>query len=104
MRELDGWGRTVSALDRMAKWGLFILLLSFAPAHSNQDCCLSYTKARLPRKALKGYTEQLPSEVCDIPAIIFHTASGRNACVNPNESWVKKHLLFLSQKLRKMSV
>ncbi|OWK59063.1 C-C motif chemokine 20, partial [Lonchura striata] len=93
--ELDGWGRTVSALDRMAKWGLFILLLSFAPAHSNQDCCLSYTKARLPRKALKGYTEQLPSEVCDIPAIIFHTASGRNACVNPNESWVKKHLLFL---------
>ncbi|XP_021409348.1 C-C motif chemokine 20 [Lonchura striata] len=83
---------------------LALLLWGTSEAHSNQDCCLSYTKARLPRKALKGYTEQLPSEVCDIPAIIFHTASGRNACVNPNESWVKKHLLFLSQKLRKMSV
>ncbi|XP_051637925.1 C-C motif chemokine 20 isoform X2 [Manacus candei] len=71
--------------------------------HSNHDCCLSYTKVRLPRWALKGYTEQLASEVCDIPAIIFHTNSGLKACVNPNEGWVKKHLLFLSHKLKRMS-
>lgn len=25
----------------------------------------------------------------------FHTYSGLNACVNPKEGWVKKHLLFL---------
>ncbi|RLV99159.1 hypothetical protein DV515_00010073 [Chloebia gouldiae] len=78
---------------------LALLLWGTSAALSNQDCCLSYTKARLPRKALKGYTEQLPSDVCDIPAIIFHTASGRNACVNPKEGWVKKHLLFLSAHL-----
>ncbi|XP_051637924.1 C-C motif chemokine 20 isoform X1 [Manacus candei] len=75
----------------------------YISAHSNHDCCLSYTKVRLPRWALKGYTEQLASEVCDIPAIIFHTNSGLKACVNPNEGWVKKHLLFLSHKLKRMS-
>ncbi|XP_005527169.1 C-C motif chemokine 20 [Parus major] len=82
---------------------LALLLWGTSEAQSNQDCCLSYTKVRLPRWALKGYTEQLSSEVCDIPAIIFHTASGLKACVNPKEGWVKKHLLFLSHKLRKMS-
>ncbi|XP_058699917.1 C-C motif chemokine 20 [Poecile atricapillus] len=82
---------------------LVLLLWGTSEAQSNQDCCLSYTKVRLPRWALKGYTEQLSSEVCDIPAIIFHTASGLKACVNPKEGWVKKHLLFLSHKLRKMS-
>ncbi|NXF33901.1 CCL20 protein, partial [Nyctibius bracteatus] len=76
--------------------GLLVLLLcSTSEAQSNQDCCLSYTKVRLPRWALKGYTEQLSSEVCDIHAIIFHTYGGLNACVNPKEGWVKKHLLFL---------
>ncbi|XP_051482875.1 C-C motif chemokine 20 [Apus apus] len=82
---------------------LALLLCGSSEAQSNQDCCLSYTKVRLPRWALKGYTEQLSSEVCDIHAIIFHTHSGLKACVNPKEGWVKKHLLFLSHKLRKMS-
>ncbi|KAM9009297.1 LOW QUALITY PROTEIN: C-C motif chemokine 20 [Ara ararauna] len=83
---------------------LALLLCGTSEAQSNQDCCLSYTKVRLPRWALKGYTEQLSSEVCDIHAIIFHTYSGLNACVNPKEGWVKKHLLFLSHKLKKMSM
>ncbi|KAM6414459.1 LOW QUALITY PROTEIN: C-C motif chemokine 20 [Rhynochetos jubatus] len=83
---------------------LALLLCGTSEAQSNQDCCLSYTKVRLPRWALKGYTEQLSSEVCDIHAIIFHTYSGLNACVNPKDGWVKKHLLFLSHKLKKMSM
>ncbi|NXO12701.1 CCL20 protein, partial [Oriolus oriolus] len=74
---------------------LALLLCSTAEAQSNQDCCLSYTKVRLPRQVLKGYTEQLSSEVCDIPAIIFHTSRGIKACVDPKEPWVKRHLLFL---------
>ncbi|XP_009999931.1 PREDICTED: C-C motif chemokine 20 [Chaetura pelagica] len=82
---------------------LALLLCGSSEAQSNQDCCLSYTRVRLPRWALKGYTEQLSTEVCDIHAIIFHTHSGLKVCVNPKEGWVKKHLLFLSQKLRKMS-
>ncbi|XP_009894595.1 C-C motif chemokine 20 [Dryobates pubescens] len=85
--------------------GLLVMLLcGTSKAQSNQDCCLSYTKARLPRWALKGYTEQLPGEVCDIHAIIFHTNRGLKACVNPKDAWVKKHLLFLSHKLKKMSM
>ncbi|KAM9184316.1 C-C motif chemokine 20 [Mergus octosetaceus] len=81
-----------------------LLLCSTSQAQSNQDCCLSYTKVRLPRWAIKGYTEQLSGEVCDIDAIIFHTFSGLKACVNPKDVWVKKHLLFLSHKLKKMSM
>ncbi|XP_062439102.1 C-C motif chemokine 20 [Rhea pennata] len=85
--------------------GLLVLsLCAPSQAQSNQDCCLSYSKGRLPRWAIKGYTEQLSSEVCDISAIIFHTHSGLNACVNPKEAWVKKHLLWLSHKLKRMSM
>lgn len=69
-----GWLRLNSECPRqpgsVGQWGLLTLLLSFTPAQSNRDCCLSYTKVRLPRWALKGYTEQLSSEVCDIPAIM----------------------------------
>ncbi|KAM6389085.1 LOW QUALITY PROTEIN: C-C motif chemokine 20 [Pluvialis apricaria] len=83
---------------------LALLLCGTSDAQSNQDCCLSYSKVRLPRWALKGYSEQLSSEVCDIHAIIFHTYGGLNACVNPKEGWVKRHLLFLSHKLKKMSM
>uniref|UniRef100_A0A8C8BJ40 C-C motif chemokine n=1 Tax=Otus sunia TaxID=257818 RepID=A0A8C8BJ40_9STRI len=82
----------LGSMAAWAKWVLFTLLFSFIPAQSNQDCCLSYTKVRLPRWALKGYTEQLSSEVCDIHAIIFHTYSGLNACVNPKEGWESKNL------------
>ncbi|NXC49586.1 CCL20 protein, partial [Penelope pileata] len=74
---------------------LLLLLCSTSQAQTNQDCCLSYSKVRLPRWVIKGYTEQLSSEVCDIDAIIFHTVKGLKACVNPKESWVKRHLLFL---------
>ncbi|NXH12200.1 CCL20 protein, partial [Bucco capensis] len=80
----------------LALLGLLALLLcGSSQAQSNQDCCLSYSKGRLPRWALKGYTEQLSGEVCDIDAIIFHTYRGKHACVDPKEAWVKKHLLFL---------
>ncbi|KAM9614307.1 LOW QUALITY PROTEIN: C-C motif chemokine 20 [Morphnus guianensis] len=103
VEEMAGFSSKILVLVSLL--GLLALLLcGTSEAQSNQDCCLSYTKVRLPRWALKGYTEQLSSEVCDIHAIIFHTYSGLNACVNPKEGWVKKHLLFLSHKLKKMSM
>ncbi|XP_006020797.1 C-C motif chemokine 20-like [Alligator sinensis] len=74
-----------------------------AEAQSNQDCCLSYTRAALPPWVISGYTEQSSNEVCDINAIIFHTKSGIRACTNPKAKWVKKQLLFLSKRLKKMS-
>ncbi|XP_074860435.1 C-C motif chemokine 20-like [Carettochelys insculpta] len=85
--------------------GLLLLYLSgISEAQTNQDCCLSYSTVRLPRWVIKGYTEQLSTEVCDINAIIFHTKNGLRACANPEEAWVKKHLLWLSRKLKKMSL
>lgn len=64
------WGLDSEGHGSAVQMQLFTLLFSFAPAQSNQDCCLSYSKGRLPRWALKGYTEQLSSEVCDIHAIM----------------------------------
>ncbi|XP_066478760.1 C-C motif chemokine 20 [Tiliqua scincoides] len=79
------------------------LLLGTSEAQSNQDCCLSYNKEHLPRWAITGFTEQRSSEVCDIDAIIFHTKRGLKACANPKDRWVKRHLHWLSEKLKKMS-
>ncbi|POI26506.1 hypothetical protein CIB84_009743 [Bambusicola thoracicus] len=99
-------GLSTKSLILASLLGLLLLLLmcSTSQAQSNQDCCLSYSKVRLPRKVITGFTEQLSGEVCDIDAIIFHTIRGLKACVNPKEDWVKKHLLFLSLKLKKMSM
>ncbi|XP_067398604.1 C-C motif chemokine 20-like [Emydura macquarii macquarii] len=83
--------------------GLFYLFCT-SEAQSNQDCCLSYMRIELPRRVINGYTEQLSNEVCDISAIIFHTKSGLKACANPEDNWVKKRLLWLSKKLKKMSM
>uniref|UniRef100_A0A8C8RCQ5 C-C motif chemokine n=1 Tax=Pelusios castaneus TaxID=367368 RepID=A0A8C8RCQ5_9SAUR len=85
--------------------GLLVLYLSgTSEAQNNQDCCLSYSKVRLPRGVIRGYTEQLSTEVCDINAIIFHTKNGLKVCANPEQRWVKRHLLLLSDKLKKMSL
>ncbi|XP_042709556.1 C-C motif chemokine 20-like isoform X1 [Chrysemys picta bellii] len=81
-----------------------LCLFCTSEAQSNQDCCLSYMRTELPRRTINGYTEQLSNEVCDIGAIIFHTKGGLKACANPEDNWVKKRLLWLSKKLKKMSM
>ncbi|XP_072852106.1 C-C motif chemokine 20 [Pogona vitticeps] len=80
-----------------------LLLLSTGEAQSNRDCCLSYTKKPLPKRIIRGYMEQLSSEVCDINAVIFYTKNGFRACANPKDMWVQKHLRWLSKKLKKIS-
>ncbi|XP_042315679.1 C-C motif chemokine 20 [Sceloporus undulatus] len=99
-RIMVGFSQTNAALSLLM--GLF-LLLGITEAQSNQDCCLSYTKKPLPRRAIIGFSEQLSSEVCDINAVIFLTRNGMRACANPKEQWVKKQLQWLSIKLKKMS-
>ncbi|XP_025895897.1 C-C motif chemokine 20 [Nothoprocta perdicaria] len=97
-------GPSYRSLALASLLGLLLLLSAPCQAQSNQDCCLSYSKVRLPQRAIMGYSEQLSSEVCDINAIIFHTRRGLKACVNPKEPWVKKHLSWLSLKLKRMSM
>ncbi|XP_067850847.1 C-C motif chemokine 20-like [Heptranchias perlo] len=67
------------------------------------DCCLRYSKSRLPLRLISGYVEQQSNEICDIDAIIFYTVGGRAVCTNPESRWVKRTLEFLSKKLEKMS-
>uniref|UniRef100_A0A8D0BIJ0 C-C motif chemokine n=1 Tax=Salvator merianae TaxID=96440 RepID=A0A8D0BIJ0_SALMN len=74
---------------------LLLLLLDRSEGQSNQDCCLSYSKKPLPRKAIKGFTEQFSSEVCELDAIIFNMRNGVKACANPKHKWVRDHLCWL---------
>ncbi|XP_055502142.1 C-C motif chemokine 20-like [Leucoraja erinacea] len=72
-------------------------------AAAYRDCCLAYSRKRLPQKLISGYVEQKSNEVCEIDAIIFYTIRGRAVCADPEHHWVKKALNILSKKLRKMS-
>ncbi|XP_067897496.1 C-C motif chemokine 20-like [Heterodontus francisci] len=67
------------------------------------DCCLGYSRSRLPLRIISGYVEQQSNEICEIDAIIFYTVGQRAVCTNPARRWVKKALEFLSKKLEKMS-
>ncbi|XP_043557867.1 C-C motif chemokine 20-like [Chiloscyllium plagiosum] len=73
-------------------------------AHSMySDCCLGYSKGRLPLRKISGYVEQQSNEICDIDAIIFYTVGGRAVCTDPENKWVKRALRYLSKKLEEMS-
>ncbi|XP_059804973.1 C-C motif chemokine 20-like [Hypanus sabinus] len=83
-----------------------IILSTFSDSVSavtHADCCLNYSKHRLPRKLISGYLEQNSNEMCEIDAIILYTIRGRAVCVDPDQPWVKRTLFFLSKKLKTLS-
>ncbi|CAM4612124.1 unnamed protein product [Caretta caretta] len=57
-----------------------LCLFCTSEAQSNQDCCLSYMRTELPRRAINGYTEQLSNEICDIGAIFPHKEWVESMC------------------------
>ncbi|XP_032887286.1 C-C motif chemokine 20-like [Amblyraja radiata] len=97
---------TLKRLLPVALLSLIVLSMfgnSLSAATPYGDCCLAYSKKRLPRKLISGYVEQKSNEICEIDAIIFYTIRGRAVCADPEQQWVKKALYFLSKKLKKMS-
>ncbi|KAG8445569.1 hypothetical protein GDO86_010371 [Hymenochirus boettgeri] len=75
-----------------------IIIIQFSQAFGIYDCCISYTKSKLPWKAIRGFSIQNSNEVCDIDAVIFQV-SRRSAinkklilvqvCTDPNQQWVQ---------------
>ncbi|KAM7104193.1 C-C motif chemokine 20 isoform 2-T2 [Molossus nigricans] len=80
---------------------LLLLLCSQSDA-STFDCCLRYTQNAIPPRAIKGFTQQLSNEACDIDAVIFHTKRGFAVCADPKKKWVKHAVHLLSQRVRRM--
>ncbi|XP_048398391.1 C-C motif chemokine 20-like [Stegostoma tigrinum] len=67
------------------------------------DCCLRYSRGRIPLKMISGYVEQQSNEICEKDAIIFYTVGGRAVCADPDDKWVKRALRYLSKKLEELS-
>ncbi|XP_067850848.1 C-C motif chemokine 20-like [Heptranchias perlo] len=96
----------MSALRNLVVAALFSLLVlnMLSDSVSASDCCLRYSRSRLPFRLISGYVEQQSNEICDIDAIIFYTVGGRAVCTNPDNRWVKTALKLLSKKLEEMSL
>nr|XP_014342826.1 PREDICTED: C-C motif chemokine 5-like [Latimeria chalumnae] len=56
-------------------------------------CCFSYQTQRIPMRAIEDYF--YTSSKCSMPALVFITKKGRQACVNPEDKWVKDYLKSL---------
>ncbi|XP_038672254.1 C-C motif chemokine 20-like [Scyliorhinus canicula] len=89
----------------VALLSLTMLSMFSAPVSADGfgDCCLRYSRGRLPPSSIVGYVEQHSNEICDIDAVILYTVKGRAVCTNPESRWVKRVLHFLSKKLEEMS-
>uniref|UniRef100_A0AAR2KZH3 Chemokine interleukin-8-like domain-containing protein n=1 Tax=Pygocentrus nattereri TaxID=42514 RepID=A0AAR2KZH3_PYGNA len=90
--------RTMSALLTV------LLLCSLQQVYSGPfgietfcECCEKLTDVKIPLKRIRSYRET--SSNCAFEAVIFRTVIGKEWCVDPEASWVKKHLTKL--KLRK---
>ncbi|XP_039711507.1 C-C motif chemokine 20 isoform X1 [Pteropus medius] len=81
---------------------LLLHLCSKSEAASSFDCCLGYTEHVINPRFLLGFTQQLASEACDINAVIFHTRRKLAVCADPKQTWVKRAVHILSQRIKKM--
>ncbi|XP_036842753.1 C-C motif chemokine 4-like [Oncorhynchus mykiss] len=79
--------------------GLFTTEASAAKqARRRRFCCQSYTGGEIPFEVIVGYTLQTTTEICRIPAIIFHTKNGKDLCADPSQSSVIQHVNRLRDK------
>ncbi|XP_037643882.1 C-C motif chemokine 5-like [Sebastes umbrosus] len=72
-------------------------LLATNAATAYHGCCRSYMTGKIPFAKIKGYSVQDVTQLCHIPAIIFHTPRGR-ACTNPAHNWVMVYINLLRNK------
>ncbi|XP_032903054.1 C-C motif chemokine 21b-like [Amblyraja radiata] len=72
---------------------------SSAQAHSFEDCCLTYTRVKNPRRVQRNmlrYQVQHTGGGCNLHAVILELPCA-TICVNPADKWVK-NLIGSSKK------
>ncbi|XP_076989794.1 C-C motif chemokine 21 [Tamandua tetradactyla] len=64
-----------------------------------QDCCLTYSKKKIPNHVVRGYRKQDLSLGCSIPAILFSPkkCSQPELCADPKEAWVQRLMQHLDK-------
>ncbi|XP_073724673.1 C-C motif chemokine 3-like 1 isoform X3 [Misgurnus anguillicaudatus] len=71
-------------------------LTSSAPvALDKSTCCFKFRNAQIPLKLVKSY--YWTDSSCSKPAIVFKTDK-REICVDPETSWVSKHIAKVNMK------
>ncbi|XP_042609324.1 C-C motif chemokine 4-like [Cyprinus carpio] len=66
-------------------------LTSSAPhALESSSCCVQFYKKKIPLNLVVSFYRT--GSNCPISAIVFRTAAGREFCLDPDSSWVKKHI------------
>lgn len=76
-------------------------LTTSAPVSSvleKTTCCFKFSNAVIPLKLVKSY--YWSDSKCPKPAIVFETDK-RKICVNPETSWVSKHIAKLDNRTTK---
>ncbi|XP_036424045.1 monocyte chemotactic protein 1B-like [Colossoma macropomum] len=61
-----------------------------------RECCEKLTHLKIPLRRIKSYGET--SSNCPFKAVIFRTDKGKQWCVDPEASWVQKHLMELKPR------
>ncbi|XP_065147678.1 C-C motif chemokine 4-like [Paramisgurnus dabryanus] len=71
-------------------------LTTSAPAALDKSiCCYEFSNAAIPLKLVKSFYRT--SSKCSKPAIVFETDK-RLICVDPETSWVSKHIAKVDMK------
>ncbi|XP_054914502.1 C-C motif chemokine 3-like [Poeciliopsis prolifica] len=60
------------------------------------NCCFDFFKNPMDKKRMSSYYRTDPR--CTVAGVILMTLKGREICVDPNESWVKKVMNFVDRK------
>ncbi|XP_057578563.1 C-C motif chemokine 21 [Hippopotamus amphibius kiboko] len=79
---------------------ILVLVLSFCIPQTQgsdggaQDCCLKYSRKKIPTHIVRSYRKQEPSLGCPIQAILFspRKRSQPELCADPKKNWVQ-HLM-----------
>ncbi|XP_019822024.1 C-C motif chemokine 21 [Bos indicus] len=64
-----------------------------------QDCCLRYSRKKIPANIVRSYRKQDPTLSCAMPAILFspRKRSQPELCADPKEAWVQKLMQHLDK-------
>ncbi|KAK1168640.1 C-C motif chemokine 20-like [Acipenser oxyrinchus oxyrinchus] len=86
----------------LAVLALTLVLISYNTADAffagPGSCCISYSTNMIHLRAIRRYTKQESTGLCNIDAIIFHTRRNLKICADPRVKWVKRLINRLSKR------
>nr|AXF84154.1 chemokine ligand 39 [Ctenopharyngodon idella] len=63
---------------------------------ANSKCCMKFSKVKIPVRLVKSYSWTRSD--CPRQAIVFHMISGKEICVDPEASWVSRHVAKVDKR------